>query len=129
MAGWFTSSRGALALSVIGLLAFAAYAVLVSRYVLEELTPGVKMAAVETLVVLAILGVWVWGLLRASAGLPGGWTILLVCSLLPTLFTLYDLVFQSPVPYGWPLVQIAVWVGFVCCALASAAAVVQLTGR
>lgn len=129
MSDWFTSSKGAIALSVFGLLTFVAYSFLVSRYLLEQLTPGVGAAFVETLIVLAIVGSWIWGLLLASTGNNKGWIILLVASLLPTLFTLYDLAFYSPIPYGWPLLQIVVWAAFITNIAASTATIVQFSIR
>jgi hypothetical protein len=123
---YLTSSRGSLTFSILGLLSFVAYAFLVSRYVLEQLTPGVTAALIETLIVLAIVGGWVYGLLLASDGLRSGWIILLVCSLLPTLFTLYDLIFYSPIPYGWPLLQIVVWITLTSNAAACVAVIGQL---
>jgi hypothetical protein len=126
---WFNSAKGAVTFSVFGLLAFIAYAFLVSRYVLEELTPGVMAACIETSIVLAIVAAWVWGLQFAFAGVHKGWIILLITSLLPTLFTLYDLAFYSPIPYGWPLLQIVVWVTFVTNALASVAVIFRLVNR
>jgi len=121
-----TSSKAAILASILGLLAFIAYAFLVSRYVLEELTPGITAALIETLIVLAIVGGWVWGLLLASADNHIGWIVLLICSLLPTLFTLYDLALYSPIPYGWPLLQIVVWVTSVTNAAACIVVVVQI---
>jgi len=88
MSKWFSSSDAAITTSVIGLLAFVAYALLVFRYVLEELTLSITVATVETFIVLAIVGAWVWGLLLASSEDQTGWTILLISSLLPTLFAL-----------------------------------------
>lgn len=126
---WFNSEKGALTFSIFGLLAFIAYAFLVSRYVLEQLTPGVMAAFIETIIVLSIVGAWVWGLQFAFAGVHKGWIILLITSLLPTLFTLYDLSFYSPIPYGWPLLQIVVWVTFVTNALASVALIFRLVNR
>lgn len=118
--------NGLILLSIGGLLAFVAYAFLVSRYLLEELTPGIGAAVVETLIVLIIVGGWVWGLLLASQGHRKGLYILLVCSLLPSLFTLYDLIFYSPVPYGWPLLQIVVWATFVTCATSTITVILKL---
>lgn len=111
---------------MLALLSFIAYAVLVSRYVLEELTPGITAAAVETLVVIAIVGGWVWGLMAGAAGSRAGLIAALVFSFLPALFTLYDLVFQSPIRLGWPLLQIVVWATFILCAIASATMIIQL---
>ena len=39
-------------------------------------------------------------------------TAALVFSALVTLIMLYDIIFYSPVRYGWPLVQIMLWVTF-----------------
>ncbi|MGB3717028.1 MAG: hypothetical protein WA996_21620 [Candidatus Promineifilaceae bacterium] len=126
MISWFTSLTGAIALSFVALLSFIGYAFLVSRYVLEELTPGITAAAVETLVVIAIVGGWGWGLLAAARGSRSGLIVALAFSVLPALFTLYDLIFHSPIPYGWPLVQISVWTTFVSCVIAIAAIALQL---
>jgi len=126
MSEWLTSSKGAVLVSILGLLAFVAYAFLVSRYILEELTPGVTAAFIETVIVLVIVGVWVWGLLSASADNHTGWIVLLIISLLPTLFTLYDLALYSPIPSGWPLLQIVVWIAFLTNAAACLAVIIQI---
>jgi hypothetical protein len=125
MKTWFTSLKGAITLSVIAMLSFIAYAFLVSRYVLEQLTPG-RFAAETTLVVIAIVGGWIWGLLAAAGDSRGGLRAALACSTLPALFTLYDLIFHSPVPFGWPLVEITVWTTFASCVIAMAAITFQL---
>ena len=126
MPAWFTSSKTAILLSILGLLTFVAYTFLVSRYVLEEFIPGIKAATIETLIVVTIVGGWIWGLFSATDENHYGWIILLVCSLLPTLFTLYDLAFYSPIPYGWPLLQITVWITFITNALACIALIIQI---
>jgi hypothetical protein len=126
MVSWFTSLTGAIALSFVALLSFIGYAILVSRYILEELTQGLPAAAAATLVVLAIAGGWGWGLLAAAGGSRRGLVVAFAFSVLPALFTLYDLIFQSPIPYGWPLVQISVWVTLICCVIAIVAMVLQL---
>jgi hypothetical protein len=123
---WFSSQKGAITLAAIGLLTFVAYSFLVSRYILEELTPGIGAALLETIIVIAIVGGWTWGLLSASENNQSGWIVLLVCSLLPTLFTIYDLSFYSPIPQGWPLLQAVVWITFFSCALASISIIIQL---
>lgn len=122
----FVMGKWTFFISIFGLLTFVAYAILVSRYVLEELTPGIWPAVIETLVVLIIVGFWIWGLLSAFQGQRSGLYFLLICSLLPALFTLYDLVFQSPIQFGWPLVQIVVWMTFVTCSAATTAIILQL---
>lgn len=126
MPAWFTSSKTAILLSILGLLTFVAYTFLVSRYVLEEFIPGIKAATIETLIVVTIVGGWIWGLFSATDENHYGWIILLVCSLLPTLFTLYDLAFYSPIPYGWPLLQITVWITFITNTLACIALIIQI---
>jgi hypothetical protein len=126
MIHWISTPKGAITISTVGMLTFVAYAFLVSRYILEELTPGIGAALLETIIVVAIAGSWVWALLSASGNNQSGWIILLVCSLLPTLFTIYDLSFYSPIPQGWPLLQIMVWITFICCALASISVIIQL---
>jgi hypothetical protein len=126
MRNWLLSIKGAITCSVIALLSFIAYAFLVSRYLLEELTPGVGLAAVETLIVIAIVGVWVWGLLTAVGGSRGGLIAVFLSNLLPALFTLYDLLFYSPSPYGWPLLQIVIWTTFISNVIALAAVAFQL---
>jgi hypothetical protein len=126
MLNGFALGKWSILVLIFGLLTFVAYALLVFRYVLEELTPGIWAAVIETLIVLIIVAFWVWGLLLASQGERIGLYILLICSLLPTLFTLYDLVFQSPIPYGWPLLQIVVWVTFLACAASTTTIILQL---
>jgi hypothetical protein len=126
MISWFTSLTGAITLSFMAMLSFIGYAFLVSRYVLGELSPGITAAAAATLVVIAIVGGWGWGLLAAAAGSRSGLITALALGLLPALFTLYDLIFQSPISYGWPLVQISVWTTFVSCVIAIAAIALQL---
>jgi hypothetical protein len=126
MINWFTSLTGAITLSFVAMLSFTGYAFLVSRYVLGELTPGINAAAVETLVVITIVGGWGWGLLAAARGSRSGLIAAFIFSLLPALFTLYDLIFHSPIPYGWPLVQISVWTTFFFCVIAIAAIALQL---
>jgi hypothetical protein len=126
MKTWFTSLNGAITLSVIALLSFIGYALLESRYFLEQWLPGRAAAAAETLFVLALVGGWLWALFAATGGSRGGLIAALVFSLLPTLFTLFDLVFYSPIPYGWPLLQIAVWIAFTSCMLAIVAIALRL---
>jgi hypothetical protein len=111
---WFTSLKGAITLSVLAMLSFIAYVFLVFA------------AAVETVVVVVIVGGWTWGLLAGSGGNRAGLIAAFVFSLLPALFTLYDLIFQSPIPYGWPLLQIVVWIAFLLCVVGSVAVGFQL---
>jgi hypothetical protein len=126
MKTWFTSLKGAITLSVLALLFFIGYALLESRYFLEQWIPGRAAAAAETLFVLALVGGWLWALFAANGGSRGGLVAALVISFLPALFTLFDLVFYSPIPYGCPLLQIAVWITFTSCVLAIVAIAFRL---
>lgn len=126
MVVWFTSLKGALAHSIVALLSFVAYALLVYRYLIDQLMPGIRGAAVQTIFVLILLSGWIWSLYSASLGSRSGLWIAVICVSLPTLFSLYDLVFYSPVPYGWPLVQISVWAMFITGVAAIAALTYQL---
>jgi hypothetical protein len=113
MIGWLISLNGAVVASAAALVAFIGYALLVFRYVMDELMPGIPSAAVQTIFVLLLVGCWIWSLSAAASNSKGGLVGALICTSLPALFTLYDLVFHSPVRYGWPLVQISVWVTFI----------------
>jgi hypothetical protein len=126
MKTWLTSINRTITLSIIAMLSFIGYAFLESLYFLGEWIQGIPAAAGMTLVVIIVVGGWVWGMIAASGGSRKGLIAMLVFSLLPALFTLYDLIFYSPVTYGWPLVQIAVWVTFVTCVLAAVATAFQL---
>jgi hypothetical protein len=126
MFAWMTSLKGAMTLSVIALLAFVGYAFLESRYFLEQWIPGVTAAAIETVIVLAIVGGWLWGLFSAADGSRGALIAVLIFSALPGLMTLYDLILYAPIPYGWPLMQIMVWITFITSLVATIAVALQL---
>jgi hypothetical protein len=126
MAAWVTSLKGALTLSTIALLSFIGYALLVYRYVIDQLMPGIPGAILQTAFVLLLIGGWIWSLNSANLGSRGALIVVLICTCLPALFTLYDLVFYSPVRYGWPLVQISVWATFVLCVVAIGVLVFQI---
>ena len=68
-----------------------------------------------------------WGLLAAVGGSRAGLIAALAFGSLPVLITLYDLILYSPIPYGWPLLQIVVWTTFVLCLIAAAAIAFQLS--
>lgn len=126
MLNWFTSQNVVTILSIIATLLFIGYAFLEALYFLGEWITGVAAAAAMTIVVIAIVGGWVWGLLAAVGGSRGGLMALLVFNLLPALITLYDLIFYSPITYGWPLVQSWVWATFTTNILAVAATLLRL---
>jgi hypothetical protein len=89
----FTSLNGALTLSTLSLLAFIGYALMEFRYFLEKWIPGVTAAAIETIAVLVISGLWVRALFVANANRRGGWITLLVLSVFNILVFIYDLQF------------------------------------
>ena len=118
MGNWLTSLNGVITLSIIAMLSFMGYAFLEALYFLNRWISGRVAAAVMTLFVIAILAVWIWGLLEAVGGSQRGLIAILVVSVITALITLYDIILYSPIPYGWPLVQIAVWVTFIASAIA-----------
>jgi hypothetical protein len=125
MVDWVTSLTGTLTLSTIAMISFIGYALLVYRYVIDQLMPGIPGATLQTAFVLLLIGGWVWSLNAAQMGSRSALPVVLICTSLPALFTLYDLVFHSPVRFGWPLVQISVWVTFATCVVAIGALVYQ----
>ena len=126
MIGWLTSINGSVILSFFAMLSFIGYALFVYRYIIEQLMPGIPGAIGQTLFVLLLIGIWNWTLFSALHG-SRRWLIgALICTSLPALFTLYDLIFYSPIPYGWPLLQISVWTTFTLCLMAIVALVYQL---
>ena len=71
-------------------------------------------AALEMAVVLILVGAWLGALFGVREGKRSG------------LIALYDLILYSPIPYGWPLVQIMVVVMLVLAVLAMAALALQM---
>jgi hypothetical protein len=126
MINWFTSLRGAITLSSIAMLSFIGYVFLEAYFFLGQWISGIPAAAGMTFVVIAIVGGWIWGLLAAVGGSRGGLIAMLIFGSLPIIITLYDLILYSPIPYGWPLLQIAVWTTFVLCLIAAIAIALQL---
>jgi hypothetical protein len=66
MLGWVASLNGAVVASTIAMISFIGYTLLVFRYVLEELMPGILGAIVQTVFVLLLLGGWIWSLSAAA---------------------------------------------------------------
>ena len=126
MVNWFTSLSGAITFSIIAMLSFIGYAFLEALYFLSGWISGRFAAALMALFVIGILGAWIWGLLESAAGNQRGLIAILVVSVVTALITLYDIILYSPIPYGWPLVQIAVWLTFISSALAVIAIGLQL---
>jgi hypothetical protein len=115
---WLKSLNGAIVLSSIAMLSFIGYTLLEFRYFLESWIPGVKAATLEMLFVLALVGCWQVALFTAYGGKKSGLVALVIIAVIPGLMTLFDLVFYSPIPYGWPLLQIMVWVTLITCTAA-----------
>jgi len=126
MKTWFTSIKGVITLSVIAVLSFIGYTLLESRYVLEQLTPGIAAATADTLFVLVLVGGWLRALFAAGGGGRGGLIAALVFSMLPALITLHDLILYSPIRFGWPLLEISVWTTLASCVIVIAAIAIRL---
>jgi hypothetical protein len=123
---WFTSLSSAITFSIIAMLSFIGYAFLEALYFLSGWISGRFAAALMALFVIGILGVWIWGLLESTEGSQRGLIALLIVCVVTSLIAIYDIILYSPIPYGWPLVQIAVWLTFISSALAILAIGLQL---
>jgi len=64
----FTSLKGAINLSVVAMLSYIAYTFLQAFFFLGKWNPTTIAAAVQALVVVTIIGGWIWGLLAATEG-------------------------------------------------------------
>ena len=122
---WLTSLTGAIVLSFIGMLSFIGYTLLEFRYFLEQWIPGVKAATLEMSFVLALVGGWQIALFAAYGEKRGGVVAAIIFTAVPALITLFDLIFYSPILYGWPLLQIMVIITFFFCTIAVAALAFQ----
>ena len=98
----FTSLNGVLTLSALALLSFIGYTLMEMRYFLEKWIPGDSAAAVETVVVLLVVGGWVRALFAGADGRRGGLIALLILSGFATLTALYDMQFVLSTPMPWP---------------------------
>ena len=101
MKTWFTSLSGTVTLSALALLSFIGYVLMEMRYFLEKWIPGTGAAAVETIAVLLIAGIWLRALFVATAGRRGGLMTLLALSLFTILIFVYDLQFMLNSPMLW----------------------------
>ncbi|MFQ5617126.1 MAG: hypothetical protein ACE5GO_11800 [Anaerolineales bacterium] len=126
MKTWPTSLNGAVTLSALAMLSIIGYAFLESRYFLGEWTPRVAAAAVETSIVLILVGLWLWAIFAARDGKRSGLIVALTVNALVAVIALYDLLLYSPILFGWPLVQIMVVVLFIIGVIATAALAAQL---
>jgi hypothetical protein len=124
MKSWFTSLSGAVTFSALSLLSFIGYIFLMSRYFLEKWIPGDRAAAIETIGVLIIVGLWLRALFVAASDRRSGLVTLFAFSAFTTLVALYDL----PHPGPWPSMIIVVST-LVFSVLAIAALVLQLSQK
>jgi len=122
MKTWFTSLSGTITLSALALLSFIGYALMEMRYFLEKWIPGDNAAALETLIVLLIVGGWIRALFVAEAGQRGGLISLVAFGVFTALIAPFD-VRYFPLP--WPE-QTMVIASFVFSVISIAALVYQL---
>jgi hypothetical protein len=92
------------------------------RYFLGKWIPGDNAAAVEMLIVLMIIGGWIWALFVATSGRRGGLISLAAFGVFTALIAPYDIRYF---PLPWPE-QTMVIVTFVFSVIALAALVMQL---
>ena len=122
MKTWFTSLSGTITLSALALLSFIGYALMEMRYFLEKWIPGDNAAALETLIVLLIVGGWIRALFVAEAGQRGGLISLVAFGVFAALIAPYDFRYF---PLPWPE-QTMVIATFILSVIAIAALSVQL---
>ena len=112
MKTWFTSLNGAITLSVIALLSLLARTFVDFQFVFNEFGSSPGQAALTVLMMTALVGGWLWGLLAAARGGRGGLIAALIFSLLlPVGEGIGTLVAFCPSPCqtAWPLMEIANW--------------------
>ena len=102
MKTWLTSLNGTLTISALALLSFIGYTLMEMRYYLEKWIPGDSAAMVEAIVILLIVGGWLWALFAARDGRRGGVIALFALSLFAILIGLYDMRFVLYSPMPWP---------------------------
>ena len=133
MRSWFVSLDGALVVSGVALLSLLWRSLLDIRYVLTEDMPeaGKGTTAAWTLIIVAIIGVWIWGLLAAQAGARTGLIVLfalaLITGLLGGLASL--LAFRPIMPSARPMGEIAIWSNLVTGVLTAISVAFRLWGR
>jgi hypothetical protein len=106
---WLKSPNGIITLVTIAMLSFIGYIFLEARFFLGQWIPGNTAVAIETLVVLAIVGGWLYAFSNLVIDKRSGLIVALILSIILTLIALFDLINYSPIPYGWPLLEISVW--------------------
>ena len=89
---WFKSQNGIITLVTIAMLSFIGYIFLEARFFLGQWIPGNTAAAIETLVVLAIMGGWLFAFSNIVNNERSGLIIALILSIILTLIALFDLI-------------------------------------
>jgi hypothetical protein len=128
-----SSSRAALAVSVVAYLAFLERAFLDWRFVYDEVMSdtdvGTAIAALTFYVALA--GIWLWALMAAGRGSRAalvtllGLALVLLVGLGAATFVSFC---PSPCQTAWPLMEVSNWIGLVVGLVASGVLIVQLRG-
>jgi hypothetical protein len=130
MNNWFTSLKGAVALSVIALLTFLGRAFMDWRYEYPLQDPAGNWDTPGALIYMALIGGWLWSLLAAARGSRGGLIAsLILVLLLDVALAVATYVFFCP-PWtgcvGWPNAWPWNWSNLISGLLAALALVVQL---
>lgn len=99
-----TSLDSALTWASLSLLSFIGYTLMEMRYFLEKWIPGDNAAMIEVIVILLLIGGWLWALFAAAAGRRGGQKALLAFGGFAVLIALYDMqyVFSPQAALPWP---------------------------
>ena len=124
MKTWFTSLNGAITLSAIALLVFMGRTFVDFQFVFNSFAATPGMAALTTVVYMALFGGWLWGLLAAVHGSRRGLIAALVFGLLlPVLTGIGTLLAFCPSPCrtAGGLMEIANWLNLVTGAIAAVA--------
>ena len=122
MKKWFTSLKGAIALSVISLLVFLGRAFIDFYFVYGEFALSLGMVGLLVLINMALFGGWIWGLLAAVQGSRRGVVALLGFELFFLLVIAVGTLIAycpSPCHTAWPLGEIANWSSLVVGLLAA----------
>ena len=129
MKTWFTSRNGAIVLLLIALIVFLGRTFIDFQFVYADFASDLGMAALMTLINMALFGGWMWALLAAARGSRRGLIAALVLDLL-LVFGLSVgtalLYCPSPCDTAWPLAEIFNWASLIFGLLAAVAVGFQL---
>ena len=122
MKNWFTSLKGAVALSVMSMLVFLGRAFVDFYFVFGEFALSIGMLGLTILIYTALFGGWIWALLAAVQGSRRGVAVSFVFNLFFLLaIAVGTLVAYCPSPCrtAWPLGEFANWLSLVVGLLAA----------